>query len=342
MPKLWQSIYSKKDLQDFTSDPGILAGWRSFTYQSGRVRGMRGIDGWTGSGLRFTLWPDRALDLGPAWYADKPIAWIHPGLGHPAYYEPEGTGWLRTFGGGLLTTCGLTHFGAPDEFEGRSHGLHGRIANQPVEALRLWQEWRGEDYVLIAEAEVRQSVLFGENLLLRRRIETCLGSQTIHLKDQVINQSSRPSPVAVLYHCNLGFPLVSPESVLQLSDIDFKPRDKAAQAGAAAFDNFELPQAGYEEQVFFHWPEKDQEGYARAFLFNPALNYGLELRWLAETMPVLTQWKMMGQNEYVCGLEPATHAMGPREMLAQKGLPHILPPGASIDFEIQLSVIDNI
>ena len=42
-----------------------------------------------------------------------PLAWRSPaGDVHPSYYEPEGFGWLRSFAGGLLTTCGLDQFGS--------------------------------------------------------------------------------------------------------------------------------------------------------------------------------------------------------------------------------------
>lgn len=66
MPRLWGQQYSKAQLTSLTSATATLAGLRPFTYEDGRVRGMRGIDGWTSSGLRFTFWPDRALDIGPA------------------------------------------------------------------------------------------------------------------------------------------------------------------------------------------------------------------------------------------------------------------------------------
>ncbi len=342
MPTLWGHTYSKEHLLAHTSDMSALAGLRPFTYEDGRIRGMRGIEGWTGSGLRFTLWPDRALDIGPTWFNDKPVAWVHPGLGAPDQYEPQGLGWLRTFGGGLLTSCGLTYFGAPDEYEGLAYGLHGRVAHLPAENVRTWQEWRDEDYMLIVEGEVRQVVLFGENLLLKRRIETVLGSRTLTVKDTVTNEGSQPTPHGLLYHCNFGFPIVSADSRLFINDIRVDPRTPEAEAGLDHHTEFETPIPGYPEQVFFHTPVVDDSGFAAASLFNPELNFGIRLKWLAKTMPVLTQWKMMGEREYVCGLEPGTYAMAPMADLARQGLPRKLAAGESVDYELQLSVIENI
>lgn len=338
----WISGFTKESFKAYASTMSAFAGVRPFVYADGRVRGMRGIDGWTGAGLRFTLWPDRALDIGPVWFKDKPVSWIYPALGAPNHYEAVEDGWLRTFGGGLMVTCGLTHFGASDHYKGINNSLHGRVGHLPAENCRIWQEWREEDYVLIVEGEIHQSVLFGENLVLRRRIETALGSQTLTVKDSVRNEGSREIPHALLYHCNLGFPLVSPTSGLIFDDKNVEPRDKAARMGLENFASFETPQPGYAEQVFFHVPKISPDGFSTVSLFNPDLNFGIRLDWLAESMPILTQWKMMGQGEYVCGLEPATHAMGPRKDLAKKGLPRPLAPGEQVDYELRLTIIDNI
>ena len=342
MSRIWNKDFSRDQLSAYTSTMETLAGLQPFTYSQGRISGMRGIEGWTSSGLRFTLWPDRALDLGPVWFKDKPVSWQHPGLGGPANFEPSGLGWLRTFGGGLLTSCGLIHIGAPDDYQGQSYGLHGRIAHIPAENLRLWQEWQNDDYILAVEGEIRQSVLFGENLLLKRRVESALGSQSITIKDTVINESSRDTPHSLLYHCNFGFPAVSPASHLILDVERVEPRTPVAAVGMAERNHFDEPQPGYEEQVFFHYPVIDQDGYAQATLFNPELHFGVQLRWLGEVMPVLTEWKMIGTGEYVCGLEPATQAMATWEDWEKQGLPRKLAPGEEIQYELRIKIIENI
>ena len=339
MMKSWLNHTSKDDLKEYTSDLSQVAGLRPFVYADGRLRGMRGIDGWTGSGLRFTLWPDRALDIGPVWFGDKPVAWLHPAAASPQYFEPAGLGWLRTYGGGLLTTCGLVHIGAPDEYQGQAFGLHGRIAHTPAENLRLWQEWQGENYLLAVEGEVRQTVLFGEVLTLYRRIETNLGSRELRIVDRVVNEGHRPQPHSLLYHCNFGFPIVSPNSRLVIDDVKVEPRTPAAEAGLLDHTRFQEPEPGYEEQVFFHTPKKEKDGTATAALFNPELKFGVRLNWSVGTLPILTQWKMMGAGEYVCGLEPATHAMAPWETLAERNLPRVLRPGEAIWHELNLNII---
>ncbi|MFI5007165.1 MAG: DUF4432 family protein, partial [Solirubrobacterales bacterium] len=281
MPRLFGRDYSASDLRRLTGNLAQVAGIRLLERTDGKARGLRVADVWTGSGLRFQVLLDRALDIGPAEHAGRPLAWIHPALGTPAQLEPGGDGWLRTFGGGLVTTGGLTHFGQPETDEGQAFGLHGRIAHTPAENVRVAQEWRGEDYVLEIEGDVRETSALGENLLLRRRIATRLGASQILIEDHVRNEGFRPAPLMMLYHCNFGFPVVSPDSELLLGPGEVAARDEAARAGLEASRQFEAPRPEYAGQVFFHAPHPAADGTAAAAVVNRPLGFGAYLRWRA-------------------------------------------------------------
>ena len=82
------------------------------------------------------------------------------------YYEKDGKNWIRGFYGGLITTCGLHNIGSPVG----EHGLHGRIANIPAEKIRVFADWVGEEYIMRISGEMRESVVFGSNLVLKRTI----------------------------------------------------------------------------------------------------------------------------------------------------------------------------
>lgn len=338
--RLFGRDFDRAELRRHVGSEAQVAGIRLLELADGRTRGMRAAEVYTGSGFRFQVLIDRGLDVGPAEDSGRPLAWLHPALGSPALHEPSGIGWLRTFGGGLVTTCGLTHYGAPDDEDPEGFGLHGRASHLPAENLRVRQEWRGDRYVLEIEGETRQSRLFGENLRLHRRISTHLGARSLLIEDRVTNDGFRPSPLAVLYHCNFGFPVVSPDSELLVSDNDVRPRDETARAGLDAHRRLEAPQDGYAEQVFFHEPRPDASGISAAGLVNRALAFGGFARWRAAELPVLAQWKMMGSGEYVCGLEPSTHVMAPsRRELREKGLPRELAPGASVELSLEIGAL---
>jgi hypothetical protein len=339
MPSLFGRSFRKEELRRLVGGMSQIAGIRLVDLADGRVRGMRAAEVYTGSGFRFQVLVDRGLDIGAAEHAGRPLAYVHPALGSPALHERSGLGWLRTFGGGLVTTCGLDHFGPPDP-EGDGYGLHGRASHLPAEGLRVRQEWRGEEYVLEIEGETRQSRLFGENLRLERRISARLGVSSLLLEDRVTNEGFRPAPLAVLYHCNFGFPVVSPESDLVVRDRAVRPRDPVAEAGLEEHRRFGPPEAGFAEQVFFHEPRRDAEGYAGAAIVNRPLGFGGFVRWRAAELPVLAHWKMTGEGEYVCGLEPSTHEMAPtRRALRETGSLRQLAPGESVSFRLQIGAL---
>jgi len=338
MPHLFSRDYTPGELGRLTSTMDQLAGVRLAELSDGRARGMRTADVWTGSGLRFSVLLDRGLDIGPAEFCGVPLAWLHPALGTPALHEPAGYGWLRTFGGGLVTTCGLTHFGQPEQDGAEALGLHGRISHIAAHQVRTSAEWQGDDYLLTVEGLVRQSALFGENLLLHRRITTRLGATSFVVEDCVRNEGHRPAPHMLLYHCNLGFPLVSPESRLEVDDVSVRPRDAAAAAGIDDHTRFGPPVPGYQEQVFFHTPRPGPDGLVTASIVNPEMGLGAYVRYRAAELPALSQWKMMGAGEYVCALEPCTVHETPRSLLRREGRLKLLEPGEEVHYLLEVGV----
>ena len=74
------------------------------------------------------------MDIADAFYNQHSVAWLSGlGISSPQPFSDKGFNWLRTFGGGLLVTCGLTHIGAPESDEFGERGLHGSISNIPAE-----------------------------------------------------------------------------------------------------------------------------------------------------------------------------------------------------------------
>jgi hypothetical protein len=319
-----------------------VAGIKLFEAADGLGRGCRILQVWTGSGLDFTVTADRALDISACRFKGIPLAWASSvGVVHPAHYEPEGLGWLRSFPGGLLATCGLDQFGAPSSDAGEALGLHGRVSNLPARCVGYRTYWTEDDYELEITGEVRQTRVFGENLVLRRRISTQLGSSRIRIADVVTNEGFSPQPHMILYHFNLGFPLVSEDARLHLDAEQTIPRDEDAAAGLTDWSRFHPPTARYREQVFRHVPTADEGGQVQVELENPTLGIGLRWSYDRTSLPHLFQWKMMGQGTYVLGIEPANSSgVEGRAIARQRGdLPH-LEPGEARRYTLEVEVID--
>src|SRR5208337_340903 len=145
---------------------------RPHTLSEGKSNGVRAIELSTGSGFRFTVLADRALDISAAEHNGRSLCWRSPtGDTSPAFYQPEGLEWLYGFFGGLVCTCGLTHFGAPCTDEGRPLGIHGRISNTPAQEVRTVSRWAEHDeYVIGVSGKVVECSVFGPCLSLARSI----------------------------------------------------------------------------------------------------------------------------------------------------------------------------
>jgi hypothetical protein len=343
MPTLFDREWSKAELMRHVGAMDQLAGIRLVEAGDGKGRGCRMLDTWTGTGFRFMVNADRALDITNCEYKGIPIAWHSPsGNAHPAFYEPHGLGWLRSFPGGMMVTCGLDQFGSPAQDGGVELGLHGRISNLPATQVNTRTFWDGEEYKLEISGEIRQAALFFENLVLQRRITTALGSKSLRIEDVVTNDGFEPSPHMILYHFNLGFPIVSEYTQLHLQAKSTQPRDADAQVGLENWEHFQLPTPGYREQVFIHRPRVDRDGNATVVLNNPQMGSGVRWTYDATALPYLMEWKMMGEGAYVVGIEPANCiGTGGRAATREMGQLPVIKPGESRHYSIELEVISS-
>ncbi|MCU0507409.1 MAG: aldose 1-epimerase family protein [Anaerolineae bacterium] len=340
MPTLFDRQWTRDELRQFTGHMNQLAGIRAVEYADGRSAALKAFHVWTGTGLTFDVLVDRCLDIGPCYFQGKSLTWHSAGgFAHPSYYEPEGLRWLRTFGGGLFATCGLDQYASPTVDNGEEFGLHGRAGNLPAEQTGYRCYWDGDDYRLEITGQVRQARLFGENLLLRRRISTKLGSNAIQLDDEVINEGWQRQPHMMMYHFNLGFPLVSPATELTLPAKKVTPRTPLAAQHLDTQTQLLAPTKGWSEHVFIMDVEPAADGYATAAITNRDTGLRAEIRFRADTLPYLVQWKQMGQGDYVLGVEPVnSSAMEGRVDARNKGVLVELEPGESRTYSITFSV----
>jgi hypothetical protein len=146
----------------------------------------------------------------------------------------------------------------------------------------------------------------------------------------------------LLYHCNFGFPVVSPHSEILSNDESIRPRDARAEKGFESYNRFQAP-AGpeYDEQVFFHHPRIDSGGYSRVAIVNHQLGFGGYVRYRAAELPHFAHWKQLASGEYVCALEPATYWETPRHKLREEGRLRFLQPGEQVNYYLELGALDG-
>lgn len=345
MPHLFGRDYTRAELERRVGRLNQIAGITALELVDGRSRGVRAFDVSTGNGLAFTAIADRALDVAAVSYEGIALSWFsRNGILAPAYDEPQGDGFLRSFFGGLFTTCGLTNFGPSGSDRWGTFGLHGRIDGTPAEDVMHEIRWDGDECTLEIRGTVRQTCVFGENLRLERCLRTTLGGDYLEVHDVVTNEGGSRVPHMMLYHCNGGFPLLDEASELYVSQSSMRPRDEVAKKGLAAWNQGGQPAADFAEQVYIHEPVACRDGRAAAVLQNKKLRDGrglaLAIRFDPAQLPALFTWRMLGYGTYVMGIEPANcPTIEGRMKAAELGTLPFLEPGESRRYDLEFRVL---
>jgi hypothetical protein len=321
-----------------------LGGIRAFELVEGRARGTRCFQVDTGSGLAFTVVADRGLDIADCSFKGVNLVYHTPGgIAHPAFYDPAGLEWLRSFFAGLVTTCGLTYFGAPGRDGSEELGLHGRYSAMPAVRVCDQSRWEGDEYLLELVGSVEECVPFGNKLRLTRTIRSRIGSRSIHLHDVVENFGAGASPFTMLYHVNPGYPLLSEGSEILVSSSAVEPYDAHSAAESAEMYSVREPTTGYAEVNYLHTMAADEKGRARAGLINRQMSggLGLSLSFDVRTLPYLSEWKMLSPVDYVVGLEPVNTKIANRAELRATGRLPTLEPGEVREMDLEFSVLEG-
>ncbi|MBZ5856097.1 aldose 1-epimerase family protein [Flavihumibacter profundi] len=322
-----------------------LGGIETAVLDNGPERGTRIAWINTGTGLRFKVVIDRAMDIADAFYNQHSLGWMNAtGVRPPQMNGDKGIDWLKTFGGGLLTTCGLTHVGGPESDEYGERGLHGPISNTPAEIESIIQPDPifGKMEMSIT-GKIPQTHIFGPCLELRRTISCVLGQPFIHIHDEVTNRGNTVAPHMLLYHCNFGWPLAD-EGAQILWKGEWQPGNPDCKIFSATNDFHTCPAPlqshnGSGEEVAFIDIAADDEGTCTCGLYNPKINVALAIRFSKSQLPWLTNWQHWGEGEYVTGIEPGTNPpIGQSKARAQNTL-LFLAPGETRMYDLHLQVL---
>lgn len=346
MARLFGREYTASELLEHVGNVSQVGGTRSYRITGGAADGVSAIDVYTGSGLCFTVLPGRGMDISHASYKGIPLAWISPSGEVSAHaYEPAGFGWLRTFAGGLLTTCGMSHVLDPATEDGVEYGLHGRASTLVAENVAAEGWWDGDEYRLQVRGTTREAAFAAEQFELVRTISTELGASSLKVEDVVTNIGHRPQTHMFLHHVNVGHPLVGPDAEMLATIRGFRVRPGFEEDAEDDFLHFGAPELDYRPRVLSHYPVADAEGYASAALINESLDSGplaLTLRFRVDSFPFLMEWKLLDRGDYVVGIEPNNARILDRADARAAGDLRVLEPGESVSYENQIGVLDGI
>lgn len=249
----------------------------------GRGNGARQIYVANGK-LNFVLSESNCLDIFRLWHEGVNVGFVSK---NGLYTAPAD--FLHNFPCGMLYTCGLDAIGGVE-----GHPLHGRIHSIPAEIKELVADEKGVKVV----AEIRDTALFGENLVLTRTVETSAGSDEIKLTDRLENRAFRDEKYCMLYHVNVGYPFVDAGAKIEGRFVKSLPRTDWARHEMAKMLDIEPPKDNLEETCYFH-----QTADGAMALVNRKLGKKFSVK---SSLKKFVQWKSRASGDYVIGLEPCT------------------------------------
>ncbi|GAB3008339.1 aldose 1-epimerase family protein [Cyclobacterium sediminis] len=326
-----------------------LGGIETAILDNGTGKGVRIANIDTGAGFRYQLVLDRAMDISTAQFGEHGLAWIsHVGITPPAPFTADGIDWLSTFGGGLLTTCGLSHVGGPENDAYGKRGLHGRISNNPAEIIAIKQpDIHSGDLEMHITGLIRECSVFGPNLLLKRTISGILGQPYLKISDEITNISNVEAPHMLLYHVNFGWPLVD-EGTQIIWNGSWEARDGGPNNRIFNQENdFKSCPApmeahrGFGEDVAFIKPSSESDDRCRAGLYNSSLGFAFRMTFDKSQLPWLINWQHWGENEYVTALEPGTNPPYGQAQAREEGTLILLKPGEKRKYELVFDILTN-
>lgn len=276
-------------------------------------------------------------------------------LGPWEYYadHKSGTCWsakpssLRSFYGGLLTTCGLSFVGNPEtdsEEENQELGIHGRIANIPAKRVSIAEGWVEDDYSISLKGTMRETIVFGVNLELTRTITLKLGEKRFFINDRVENLNRiDSSPLVIVDHCNTGFPLLGPSSRLILSSRQTVDSEDSRIIAPDVFTRIDPPGRTAKDDLFIHDPVADKKGFVNLALVNESLGDGLGLYWRypKTELPILNQWQHFTAGTYVMGIEPGNCSVMGRKANREADTLQSIAPGEIRSFNMEIGILEG-
>lgn len=339
------------ETSDKISNHHQLGGIETSVLDNGKGKGTRIAWVNTGSGFRYKVVLDRCMDIADAFFGKHNLAWIsHAGTVASPNRAGYGREWLDKFGGGLLTTCGLSNVGPAEDTDNGPVGFHGDITFEPAEIISIIQPNLSDDEPFMSiTGLVKETSSFGKHLEMKRTISSVLGEASLTIRDEITNKSNSPLPLMLMYHCNFGYPLVDAGARL-CWDGKWRPRSDSL-SDTYIFNNtndfkkcrepLDATEEFNGEACAFISPAADSAGVCRASIINEKINVAVELLFDKQELPYLTNWQHYKRGEYVIGLEPGTNPpMGQSSAKAENELVY-LEPNETKRFNLEIVLHDN-
>ena len=268
------------------SNFGQVASLRRYTLTEGRGKGLDVLDCDNGK-IRFLLNVSKACDIMQLYHEGQNMSFVSKNG-----FTKRETHFLNRFEGGMLYTCGLDSVGGREGYE-----LHGSVHNIPAEIIRAQCDENG----IVVEAIIRDTALFGKNLVLKRKISSDIGVDSVTLEDKLVNEGYKDEEYCLLYHINVGYPMLDDGAKIVADVENYTPRTAWAKQNEGAMCAMSASVPNQEETCYFLTLKKPE-----ITLINEKIGKKFTVSYSDDTLPHFVEWKSMASGDYALGLEPCT------------------------------------
>ena len=180
--------------------------------------------------------------------------------------------------------------------------------------------------------------VYGERLVLRRRIEADLGGAAIRIYDEVENVGHVPWTHMHLLHCNIGWPIVDEGAELLLPATAVR---EIYDDAPGEYRRIGAPERAGVERVYEHDLAAAPDDRVTVAVLNRARGLGFAQRFHRDQLPIHNLWRMLAEGIYALGLEPATNRDAGRWDARARGELISLEPGEIRSYDLELAVVEG-
>ena len=241
-----------RELRRRIGDVSQLVSTKAARLSDGSEDGVRVIDARAAGGLSAMILADRGLDLGAVWAAGHQVGWQSTtGAVHPAYFsEPT---WLRSFHGGPADDLRPAERGPAVHRPGhRRTACTGVSPTSPPATSTTGSSSRTADWWPRSAVRCARRTSSAATSCCGDASRCPWASGSCTSRTRSSTRASRPAAVLILYHVNLGYPVVADGARLIGPPAEVVGRDERAQGAIGDHASFPPPEDGFAEYVYEH------------------------------------------------------------------------------------------
>ena len=263
-----------------------VASVRRYTITEGKESGLDVIDCDNGK-IRFLLNLSKACDIMQLYHEGQNVSFISKNG-----FTNRETDFMNRFEGGMVYTCGLDSLGRRTGYE-----MHGTFHDIPAQIVSVKCDEQGIE----VQAIIRDTALFGKNLVMKRRIFSAIESENVTLEDTLVNEGYKDEEYCLLYHINVGYPMLDEGGKIEAKVKEVGFSNEWARENQNTMYDIEEPLSEKKETCYYLHLEEP-----KISLINEKIKKKFTVEYSKETLPYFLEWKSMASGDYALGLEPCT------------------------------------